>query len=123
LHEFSIASSMVELVLKEAEKKRATRVVEVHLVVGKLTFIALEQIRFSYRILAKDTILEGSRLRIEQKEGLGECGSCKYKGPIECKDDPLYHISFPSLSCPKCGSTLRIVDGKECLVKSVRMVC
>lgn len=122
MHEFSMTSSIVKLVLEEAEKREAKKVLEVRVVIGKLTFLAIEQIRFSYSLLVKNTILEGSKLKIEQREGAGECDNCGYKGLIERKEDPLYHVSFPSLSCPKCGSTVRIVDGKECLVKSVKVV-
>ena len=122
MHEFSMTSSVVKLVLEEAEKRRAKKVLEVRVIIGKLTLLAIEQIRFSYSLLVKSTILEGSKLKIEQREGAGECDNCGYKGPIESKEDPLYHLSFPSLSCPKCGYTVRIVDGKECLVKSVKVV-
>jgi len=117
-----MTSSIVNLVLEEAEKRGAKKVLRVNLVIGKLTFLAVEQIRFSYNLLVKNTILEGSKLRIEEREGVGECDSCGYKGPIESKEDPVYHFSFPSLLCPRCGSTVRIVDGRECLVKSVRVV-
>ena len=122
MHEFSMTSSIVKLVLEEAEKCGAKKVLEVRMIIGKLTFLAIEQIRFSYSILVKNTILEGSKLKIEQREGSGECDNCGYKGPIESKEDPLYHLSFPSLSCPKCGYTVRIVDGKECLVKNVKVL-
>ena len=50
MHEFSMTSQIVNCVLEEAKKHNARRVSEVHLVVGKLTFLGLEQVRFAYEM-------------------------------------------------------------------------
>lgn len=121
MHEFSMTSNIVKLVLDEAKKREAKKVLEVHLIIGKLTFLAIEQMRFSYNILIKDTIMEESKLKIERRKGMVECDKCGYKGPIRSKEDPVYHLSFPSLACPKCGDTVRIVEGRECVVKTIRL--
>ena len=122
MHEYSITTQIIKSILGEAEKREAKKILEVHLVIGSLTFVNPEQVRFWYKILAKDTILEGSRLHIESKEGTVECPSCGYKGSFKYEDDPAYHISFPVLSCPKCGGIVKIIEGKECTIKSVKMV-
>ena len=121
MHEFSMTSQIVKLALEEAQRRGAKKVLEVRLVIGKLTFLAIEQVRFSYKLLVKNTIMEGSKLHIEQREGTVECDNCGYKGTINSGEDPIYHFSFPTLTCPKCGSTVRIVEGKECIVKGIRL--
>jgi len=122
LHEFSVTSQVVQSVLAEAEKRDAKKVTEVNLVVGKLTFLGLEQVRFAYEALTKGTILEGSKLAIEEQEGMVKCNHCGYEGGFKYEDDPLYHVPVPTLKCPKCGSVVKIVAGKECTIKSIKMM-
>lgn len=122
VHEFSMATQIVETVLQEAEKHNAKKVTEVHLVIGKLTFLGLEQVRFSYDILVKDTIMKGSKLYIEEKNGVVKCSSCGYEGDFMYEDDPMYHLPTPTLHCPKCGGVVDIIGGRECTIKSIKLV-
>jgi hydrogenase nickel incorporation protein HypA/HybF len=121
VHELSMTTQIVETVLAEAKKHGAKKVIEVKLVIGKMTFLGTDQIGFSYKILTEDTILKGSKLTIEEKEGTIECPSCGYKGTVPIKDDPAYHIPVPTLQCPECGRSAKIVEGKECTIKSIKM--
>jgi hydrogenase nickel incorporation protein HypA/HybF len=122
VHEFSVTSQIVQSVLAEAEKRGAKKVTEVDLVVGKLTFLGLEQLRFAFEVLTKDTILEGAKLVIEEQEGIVKCSNCGYEGGFKYEDDPLYHVPIPTLKCPKCGSIVEISAGKECTIKSIKML-
>jgi hydrogenase nickel incorporation protein HypA/HybF len=122
VHEFSVTSQIVQSVLAEAEKRGAKKVTEVDLVVGKLTFLGLEQLRFAFEVLTKDTILEGAKLVIEEQEGIVKCSNCGYEGGFKYEDDPLYHVPVPTLKCPKCGSVVEISAGKECTIKSIKMM-
>ncbi|MCW4035425.1 MAG: hydrogenase maturation nickel metallochaperone HypA [Candidatus Bathyarchaeota archaeon] len=122
MHELAMATQIVENVLEEAKRHDAKKVAEVHLTIGKMSFLGVDQIKFSYGILVKDTILEDSKLIVEEKDGKIECNNCGYKGTIEIKDDPAYHIPVPTLQCPKCGQTAKIVEGKECTITSIRIL-
>jgi hydrogenase nickel incorporation protein HypA/HybF len=121
VHEFSMTTQIVESVLKEAKKHNAKRVDEVHLVIGKLTFLGLEQVRFAYEVLVKDTMMDDSKLYIEEKDGVVKCSKCGYEGDFKYEDDPMYHIPTPTLHCPKCGGVVNIVGGRECTIKSVKL--
>ena len=122
MHEFSVTSQIVQSVLAEAEKRSAKKVTEVHLVVGKLTFLGLEQLRFAFEALTKDTIMEGAKLVIGEQEGVVKCNNCGYEGGFKYEDDPLYHVPLPTLKCPKCGSVVEITAGKECTIKSIKLL-
>ncbi|MCS4541891.1 MAG: hydrogenase maturation nickel metallochaperone HypA [Euryarchaeota archaeon] len=122
MHEYSITSQIVENVLQEAKKHDAKKIFEVHLVIGKFTFLGIEQVRFSYEILVKGTIMEGSKLYIEERNGVVKCAGCGYEGTIMYEDDPKYHILFPTLYCPKCRSKVDLIEGKECIIKSVKLM-
>jgi hydrogenase nickel incorporation protein HypA/HybF len=122
VHELSMATQIVECVLEEAKKHDAKKVAEVHLVIGKMTFLGTDQIRFSYKILTEDTIMKDSKLIIKEQEGIIECSSCGFKGAVPIEDDPAYHVPIPTLRCPKCGKAAKIVEGKECTIESIRLL-
>lgn len=121
MHEFFITSQIVKSVLEEAQKRGAKKVIEVHLVIGSFTLLGVEQVRFSYKLLTDETMMKGSRLFIQHKSGKVKCDRCGYEGKIGFKEDPIYHLSFRTLTCPKCSAPVKIVGGKECLIKSVKM--
>jgi len=122
VHEFSITSQVVQSVLAEAEKREAKKITEVNLVIGKLTFLGLEQVQFAYEALTKGTIAEGSKLVIEEQEGFVKCSNCGYQGGFKYEDDPLYHVPVPTLKCPECSGTVNITAGKECTIKNIKML-
>jgi len=121
MHEFSMTSQIIKTVLEEAGKQKAKKVLEVHLVIGKLTLLGIKQVRFAYNALVKNTLMKGSKLIIERKKGRVKCDECGYEGPIRFRNDPVYHLSFPTLACPKCGSSTKIIEGRECLIKSIKL--
>jgi hydrogenase nickel incorporation protein HypA/HybF len=117
-----MTTQIVESVLGEAKKHGAKKITEVRLVIGKLTFLGIEQVRFAYRILVEDTIMKGSKLIIREKDSVIECPSCGYRGAIEVKNDLIYHVPTPIFKCPKCRGAVKIVEGKECTIESIRMM-
>jgi len=122
MHEFSMTSQIVDSVLAEAKRRRAKKVLSVHLIIGKLSFLNPDQVRFSYKVLVEDTIMKGSRLYIKEQDAIVECPSCGYKGDIKYIDDPAYHFRFPTLSCPRCDMEVKVVGGRECTIKSMRLM-
>jgi len=122
VHEGSITTQIVETVLKEIDKRKAKKVVEVELVIGSLTFLNPEQVKFWYEILTKDTVMEDSKLVIEESEGIVRCAKCGYEGGFKYVDDSAFHIPMPTLQCPKCNSVVEIVSGKDCIIKSIKML-
>ena len=122
MHEFAMTTQIVENVLEAAKRNDAKKVTEVHLVIGKMTFLGIDQLRFSYKILTEDTIMKESKLIIKEQDGIILCPSCGFKGTVPIEDDPAYHVPIPSLRCPKCGEAAKIVEGKECTITSIRIL-
>lgn len=122
MHEFSRTSQIVEAVLNEAAKQDAAKVTQVEVEIGDLTFLGLDQVRFSYRILTDKTIAKDSKLTIKRIRARGKCDSCRYDGPLSYLDDPEFHIAFPTFNCPRCGKPLTISAGRECTIKRIRML-
>jgi hydrogenase nickel incorporation protein HypA/HybF len=121
MHEFSVMTQIVDLVLGEAKRRNASKVEQVDLEVGEFTMLGLEQLRFAYEVLSKDSILQGSVLEIRTIKGKIKCASCGYEGSVQVAEDTP-HRSVPILECPKCKSAAKIVDGRECVMRNIRMV-
>jgi len=122
MHEFSIVREIVKTIIKFAERYNIKKVAEVDLVIGKLTFLNPLRVRFFYNLLIEDTIIKGSKLFIEEERGVVKCPSCGYKGDIMYEEDPVHHIRIPTLRCPRCGGVVEVIGGRECRIKSIKVV-
>lgn len=122
MHEGSITTQIVETVLNEANQRKAKKVIKVNLAIGSLTFLNPEQVQFWYEVLTKETIMEGSTLEIEGKKGTVHCPKCGYKGDFKYVDNSSFHSSIPVLQCPQCDGKVEIISGKDCLIRSVKML-
>ncbi len=122
MHELSVASEIVRVAVREAERRGAKRVKSVHLVVGKLTHLSKEQLTFCYNVLKKGTILKGSKIVIREQEPKVECSSCGYLGPIGEVSDGEAGLWAVSLSCPRCGGVVKVKEGLECRIDAIKMV-
>jgi len=121
MHEFSVMTQIVDGVLAEARRRDAHKVEQVELEVGEFTMLGSEQLKFAYEVLSKDTLLQGSNLTIRTIKGKIKCDECSYEGSVQVAEDAP-HRSIPILECPKCHSAAKIIEGRECIVRNIRMV-
>ncbi|MFA5312010.1 MAG: hydrogenase maturation nickel metallochaperone HypA [Methanomassiliicoccales archaeon] len=122
MHEVSVMSSILESVKNELDSHTFDKVEELVLVVGELTFLGKDQLDFAYEILTRGTVLEGSKLVIEDEAVEVRCDPCGYQGPAEYLSDESFHSNIPKLTCPKCGLSVQVLKGKSCRVTSVKVV-
>lgn len=105
MHELSIALSIVDGVLEEAERRGLGAVETVHLRVGRLSGVDKDALLFSYRVACENTPLAESRLMIEDVDVLIHCPMCRSEG---------FAQSWPLLICAQCGSAAdRVLHGEE----------
>lgn len=120
MHEFSTAMQIVKLVLEEAERRGAKKVLEVRVRVGKLSFLNPEQLRFSFDVIAeKNPKIAEAKLKLREENLKIECLECGYTGTVELEDNPVYHYVAPPVSCPRCGGVCRIKEGRGCTVEGI----
>ncbi len=120
MHEFSIASDIVESVSGFAEAHPEGKVIAVRLSVGELMCVEPEQLRFCYETIVQGTPLAESQLEMERLAAAVKCPHCSYAGPPRYWDGALSGIALPTLQCPRCGRTAEATQGHECLIRGIR---
>jgi hydrogenase nickel incorporation protein HypA/HybF len=104
MHELSIAMSIVELAEEEAER-RGVHVNAVHLKLGALSGVVKQALLSCYEMACEGTLLQGSRLLVEDIPVVIFCPSCRAERPL---------ISVQLFCCPECGTpTSEVTQGKE----------
>ncbi len=119
MHEYSVMSQLVSALLDELDGRDIERVNEVRIEVGELTFLGHDQLKFAYKTLSQDTVLEGSDLDIKEIKSSIKCEECGYEGGVNYSDRASVHYQVPVISCPECDSKPSIVQGKETKIVGV----
>jgi hydrogenase nickel incorporation protein HypA/HybF len=104
MHELSIVSSVVDLVIESLEKHPGARVVEVRLRLGALAAAVEDSLQFCYELATRETPLEGSRLVVKIEPVVVHCAACSRNGELE---------SLQSFRCPHCGEPAADVEAIE----------
>jgi len=120
MHELSIASALMEGVLKFADARQASKVLEVRLAVGELTAVEHEQLRFCFAAITRETVAENAELQIESVKTVVQCPNCSYHGTPKYWDEAQAHYAIPTLVCPQCGKSADAVQGHECSIRAIR---
>ncbi len=122
MHEFSIATAVVEKILEFAREKRVTRVIEVRLAVGELACVEEVQLKFCISSITKETAMEDSAVEIEKVDAEVACPHCAYQGRPKYWEDALSSGPVPTLQCPECGKAAQPSQGQDCAIRAIRYV-
>jgi hydrogenase nickel incorporation protein HypA/HybF len=118
MHEFAIASGIMETALSEAEKHKAKTVKKIVVEIGQLSMVGLEQVKFSLDILKEGTIAAKAEIEIVKTPVKLKCGQ-GHKTEKFLKE-PLY-ASIRGVKCAKCKKKAEIVGGRECQIKEIEI--
>jgi hydrogenase nickel incorporation protein HypA/HybF len=122
MHEFSLATQIVENVLEFAQAHQAGEVLKVRLRIGELACVEAEQLRFCFHSITRDTVLENATLEIEPFTAVVRCLHCNYEGPPKYWEGAISGTAIPTLQCPRCSRGTQALAGHECEIKSVQFV-
>lgn len=104
MHEVSIAQNILLIVEKEAEKKKASKIHLVKIILGQFTGVVKEALEFALEVVKKNSIADKAIFKIETISLQTFCPACN-------KDyDSQNEMIF---QCPSCKGNLDIVRGKE----------
>lgn len=115
MHELPITKSILDIALQHAALNRATRVLAIHLQIGKLSDLEDAWLQRYFDYLSKGTVAEGAKLKIERMPIMVMCSSCSlsYEAHPE---------NIGNLACPACGATnATLVSGGEYFIKTMEV--
>ena len=119
MHELSMAMSVLDIVLEKANQEHATKITEMTIEIGELLFLNPEQFQFCMELVIEKTLAENATLTITEKPSKVKCKVCGNEFRWDRSPDD--HLVFPILEC-ECGSKdLKIVEGRELNIVSIRI--
>ncbi len=108
MHELSIAQSIVEMVGGRAGDARVHRLT---LVIGRLSGVMPDALRFCFDICTEGTVLEGATLEMIEPPGRGRCPDCGQEQEMQS--------FFEVCVCGYAG--LDCIAGDELRIKEMEM--
>lgn len=110
MHEMSLAMSIIDIAIAEAEKAKASRINEIEIEVGQLAGVMLESLDFCLEAAARGTVLESTIFTLLAVLGKGHCLACRHEVQVS---------EFPA-QCPDCGGFgVTITAGTELTIRSI----
>lgn len=114
MHELSIMSNILEIVIKHAQQNGAKKVAKIHLSVGELSDYIPDWMQTYFDFASKDTIAEKAELVVESVKASMRCDDCSIQFNFNKQNW--------NFSCPQCSSpNVTIVSGRELTVKSIEI--
>ncbi len=112
MHELSMMQEVIKILEEQVKTNKVKKVHKVNLKVGKLMSVVPSSLIFCFEILAKDTLMEGATLDIEEVPVKCLCQDCGTEFIVE---------SFIFL-CPQCrGTNLKQLSGNEFMVHNMEV--
>jgi hydrogenase nickel incorporation protein HypA/HybF len=121
MHEFSIASGIVEAVSAFAEEHPDKNILKVRLQIGELTCVEADQLKFCYESIIQETNLKNSTLETEILPAAIQCSHCGYAGRPRYWNEA-QTVPVPTLQCPQCSLAAEATAGHECLIKTIQFL-
>ncbi len=114
MHELSIASKLIEIVLEHARDSGNERVQQINLCIGALSCVHRDALLFSFDLLTADTELAGAKLQITDLPVTIYCEKCDAIQEL---------LGVQSFRCPVCQTpSADIRQGQELDVESIELV-
>ena len=93
MHEAAVAESLVQVICREAQQRRATPV-RATMSCGQLNAVNDDVLTFAFEAVAKGTLCESVKLQIEHKPMQAKCTLC----------DRVFAVDLSAAQCPHCDS-------------------
>ena len=109
MHEVPIVRGIVQAALEAAEEQPAARIVGVSVVLGQLSHVSEDSLRFNFEVLSSGTRAEGAQVTVRTEPSEVTCWDCGATNP-----------GLPEPVCPACGSArVEIAGGSQCYLESI----
>lgn len=113
MHEMSLVASLQDIVTNAAHRSPFLRVERLYLVIGNLSCVDAETLRWCIRSSAEGTLLEGADIVVEHEQALAHCQQCH----LDYVPDTLI------TPCPQCGQPAQSIDGgRDMRIRAIDVV-
>lgn len=113
MHEYPVTQGILHVAIASAQQNNASRITDIHLVIGALASIVDDSVQFYFDILSRDTLAAGAALHFRREPAQATCWDCGHAFSVE---PPL------PTACPSCdGGRLHVSGGREFFVESIEI--
>lgn len=110
MHEFSLATEIVEIVKESANKADKTTVTSIEIEIGELSGVEETALRTALESLIEGSIMQGVEIKTTHPKGIARCNECQ----AEFELNDMFSL------CPKCNGYYKdILSGKEFNIVSI----
>lgn len=111
MHELSVARGMMDAALENAAANNAERILRITVVVGRMTGVSPDSLRFAFDALKPGTPAEGAELDIEESPAVAHCAACGTS----------FEAGQYDFVCRECGAPVRPRGGEELYVRELEV--
>ncbi len=113
MHEASVAESILDIVLDEAKKAGAKKILRIDIVTGELSCISADAVKSYFGIISEQTPARGAGLFFKTERAVFQCKSCAQA----------YHKKNDEFACPYCGGsgTLQKESGRDFFIEKMEV--
>jgi hydrogenase nickel incorporation protein HypA/HybF len=112
MHEMSLCEGVLQVLEEQARVQHYRKVKTVWLEIGALAGVEVSAMQFSYEVVSRGSIADGSELKIISLPATAWCMECAKTVDIEQRYDP----------CPHCGGhQLQPTGGDELRIKELEV--
>ena len=120
MHEYSVASAIVDQVKEIVNHHKATQVKTIIVSASPYDVIIPELLIEAYGIITSELDkFIGSKLEMKISKAEINCLECDYEGEPDEEGDPEFAYNF---KCPKCGSRDTHINMKNLTIETVDLV-
>lgn len=105
----SLAGGVLRLIEEAAAREGFSRVSVMRLIVGKLSGVEVESLRFALEAISTHTCLAGSTIEIDEPAGEAWCMECGRPTPLAQRGDACVHCGGYRLQITT-GTEVRVAD-------------
>jgi hydrogenase nickel incorporation protein HypA/HybF len=112
MHELSVTENILEIAVRHARQAQATRVTDIHIIIGQLSSIVDDSVQFYWDMISEGSLCAGAKLHFERRPARLTCSECGTS----------YTLQGELMACPSCNSAqVRVVSGEEFLLQSIEI--
>lgn len=112
MHEVSIAEQIKDVVIQKLKEHNCKKVKSINLLIGEMTSIVPDALKFAFDVVSKKTPMENASLRIKILKTKAKCRICSSE----------FIIRDYAFICPKCDAAdIEIKQGREMVIQTIEM--